>query len=1209
MKNKNLKILFVVLLILFCTLIPTACGKKKKNDKPSTPSCNHSETKYEYNSEGHWLVCASCGERISPEKIEDHTFDSNNGTKCGYCGYERTYSLETMGTELRLVLNTNVTGDFVLPEKDENGTDITCLEFYYGEDGCFHNLTSLTIPESIMKIEFSSEYSSDDESNDYFPALTTLKILSSNAYGVDENFFKHFKNLKTIYAPTAYVDIESENELNITTKGGTIITNGTVNLTNNDSDDQIVEISNIQAKVINLDESFKYVSLRYAEAEVINAKGAIEIDGVSSITKEVNAPELEFLSPYAFYDCQNLTTLVAPKLKYIGENAFQNSGIMEIVIESDEAVVICENVFDTLSVTAKSLLVSDVTIGKSLTLNLDQLILEGDNYTLNYGFYFDTNVTVNYNVVNENATSTKVYEASDSSELSSINLNIGSKVKTLTPFAIDDVKINDIKFAANGVLETISEYALAHLQVETVTLPNTVTTIGDRAFYNSDVLGEVICTGSVSLPYAAIEGCPRFKFEIEGYLKYFGTTVIGLADNSKRDFVVREGTTAISEGVFDGYEYLETIVLPSTLTTIDDHLFDGCKNLKSVTLSDKLTSIGASAFNKTAITSIVIPNTVTSIGASAFSGCYSLGSVTLPETLTTINDGTFYYCENLTTINLPKTLTSIGASAFGYCKKLGTIELPDKLITIGNGAFSNCEAVTSIVIPNTVTSIGIGAFSGCSNLESVTLPEALTTINSNMFKSCFGLKSIVLPEKLTTIEEEAFRSSGLESITLPETLTSIGKLAFAGTDIKTISIPSKVTTISSYLFDSCMSLTSITLPETLTTIGNHAFSGCYRLASINLPETLTTIGAYAFEDCYVITTINMPNSVTTLGEYAFNRCYKLTKVTISSQIEILGAYALSDCDELVEVVISEGLKIIKTNAFYRCEKLASITLPKSVKIVEDDAFTGCSTLETIESDIILPENVTDSGLYKGEVFNGLYYKGTKVVGIQDQDMTSVVFINETTGIASGIFKNNTTIKAVYIPSDLKLENETFTGCSTDARFYFEGSFQGGKGIMIDQAVMVDGIDKNLFVYSVASNAVTVVGYLGKAQEITIPSTYNKQDVTIIGEKAFANNSTIKNVIIGEKIVDIKGGAFMNCINLVRVNISSQLRMLNNLVFSGCKNLSMVNIEGDAFEIHSLNYDPTVGETPIATVVANDINLVAYLTSTYANYLWIRNLNK
>ena len=87
-------------------------------------------------------------------------------------------------------------------------------------------------------------------------------------------------------------------------------------------------------------------------------------------------------------------------------------------------------------------------------------------------------------------------------------------------------------------------------------------------------------------------------------------------------------------------------------------------------------------------------------------------------------------------------LTSIGNNAFYYCTGLTSVEIPNSVTSIGNNAFYNCTSLTSVELPNSVTSIGGSAFSYCTGLTSVEIPNSVTSIGTNPFVSCSGLEQI-----------------------------------------------------------------------------------------------------------------------------------------------------------------------------------------------------------------------------------------------------------------------------------------------------------------------------------------------------------------------------------------------------------------------------------------------------------------------------------
>lgn len=83
------------------------------------------------------------------------------------------------------------------------------------------------------------------------------------------------------------------------------------------------------------------------------------------------------------------------------------------------------------------------------------------------------------------------------------------------------------------------------------------------------------------------------------------------------------------------------------------------------------------------------------------------------EGVTGIGECAFYGCGKLESVSLPSSLTEIRYSAFEYCSRLTSLVLPAKLEAIGSRAFANCYGVESVFIPKSVTSIGRYAFDGC----------------------------------------------------------------------------------------------------------------------------------------------------------------------------------------------------------------------------------------------------------------------------------------------------------------------------------------------------------------------------------------------------------------------------------------------------------------------------------------------------------------
>ena len=356
--------------------------------------------------------------------------------------------------------------------------------------------------------------------------------------------------------------------------------------------------------------------------------------------------------------------------------------------------------------------------------------------------------------------------------------------------------------------------------LQSITIPNSVTSIGDDAFSLCISLQSITIPNSVTkIGDGAFYGCNICFFICNS--TYFQNDDVCLFNKDK---------TAIVSRIKDCINY----IIPNSVTSIGDYAFYNCKSLQSIT----------------------IPNSVTSIGNDAFSGCESLQSITIPNSVTSIGDKAFRWCNSLQSVTIPNSVTSIGDNAFNWCKSLQSVTIPNSVTSIGDKAFSGCDSLRSITIPNSVTSIGDHAFNSCYSLQSVTIPNSVTKIGNGAFCLCKSLQSITIPNSVTSI--------------------GIGDVAFYGCEsLQSITIPNSVTSIGNRAFDFCVSLQSITIPNSVTSIGDKAFYLCKSLQSITIPNSVTSIGDGAFSGCKSLQSVTIPNSVTKIGYCAFYGCTHL----------------------------------------------------------------------------------------------------------------------------------------------------------------------------------------------------------------------------------------------------------------------------------------------------------------------------------------------
>ncbi len=187
---------------------------------------------------------------------------------------------------------------------------------------------------------------------------------------------------------------------------------------------------------------------------------------------------------------------------------------------------------------------------------------------------------------------------------------------------------------------------------------------------------------------------------------------------------------------------------------------------------------------------------------------------------------------------------------------LSIIRLPENLVTIGTGAFRSAVGLSSIVLPNKVSSIGAEAFYNCTALDSVNFGSSLVTIGQSAFSNCI-MVSLNLPNTLQTIGASAFSESPrLSSVVFPRSVTYIGPQAFYGCPkLKKVVLPSALKTLEKNVFGTCWNLSDVFIPESVTTIRESAFGNCSSLTSITIPSKVTILESGAFEFCLKLTSI------------------------------------------------------------------------------------------------------------------------------------------------------------------------------------------------------------------------------------------------------------------------------------------------------------------------------------------------------------------
>ncbi len=746
----------------------------------------------------------------------------------------------------------------------------------------------------------------------------------------------------------------------------------------------------------------------------ITSIGEYAFYGCSSL-KSVNIPEsVTNIGRRAFFGCSSLENINVDtnNKNYISENGILfNKGKTKIVKypegKEEKGYIIPNGVTDIEErafVGCNNLIGIEIpesvtSIGESAfsgCSSLESIIIPEGVTSIGYEAFYGCSSLKSIDIP-EGVTNIGDYVFDGCSSLESINVNVNNK----NYISEDGILFNKEK-------TEIIQYPSAKSDIEEYTIPSTVTSIRDYAFYDcNNLINIIIPEGITDIGRYAFVGCENLK----SVTIPSSVTSIGYPA-----FPIGTGLIMFVNGDTEGHRYAEeneqAYILESEAIEISTNY-----EIKQ----EEMWDISANGDGSVIANWNLTNNTLTISGVGNMKDWNNF-------TETEIDYHNTQYTNLINTVVVEVGVTNIGSYAFYKCKNLKNINISNDVIDIGINAFDGCSTLESIILPERVTAIQFGLFSGCSSLTSITIPEMVESVESYAFHDCGNLTSIgvdinnknyisengilfnkrktkivkypegkeekeyVIPNGVTDIEKHAFSGcNNLISIEIPDSITSIGYSAFDGcSSLESIEIPYGVTSIQNSTFWGCSSLTNVTIPNGVTSIGWQVFTGCSSLTSINIPESVTDIEITAFWECDNLESLNVdtnnqnylsengvlfnkektklirylkgkkekeytvPNTVTSIGEYAFYECNNLINVKLPDGITTIESFAFRACNSLQSINIPTAITNISDYMIYECTSLISIEIPDNVTSIGEKAFYGCSSLQSIT----IPREVT-----------------------------------------------------------------------------------------------------------------------------------------------------------------------------------------------------------------------------------------------------------
>lgn len=620
--------------------------------------------------------------------------------------------------------------------------------------------------------------------------------------------------------------------------------------------------------------------------------------------------------------------------------------------------------------------------------------------------------------------------------------------------------------------------------LDSVTIPPSVETIGDDAFYSAN--------------YLTIKGYSYTA--AEDYAKDNYITFVSLGEAEFEILASGKLTDSISWRV-DSRRVLTVSgsgSAPDFAAKEDVPWYEYCDVIQTIVLDGEIENIGAYYFFAfTRLEEVTLPASVSKVGDYAFYSNSSLKTVNVKGTLTHIGDYAFYSNKAIAQFPFNEGLVEIGSYSF-YDTMLSSVTTPSTLKSIGSYAFYKCTYLTSVTLTDNITYMGDAAFSN-TRITSLTIPKGVTVINASLAASS-DITTLILHNDITEIGNSAFSGTSVKEVILPEKLTKIGTSAFRDTNIKHIDIPEGVTELGEDAFYSCDYLTEATIPSTVKTVAPHLFELCHNLEKIAFKPGVETIGERSFRNCTALTSVILPETVTTLGTEVFIGCSGLKEVKLSTAITEIPRGCFDGCSAITTITLHEGLTKIGLNAFDEAFDNVDITIPSTVKEIESDAFRSARILklifeggnvslgyEAFASCKVTAIEFNDANITFG--YNSFYNCGsltelyipetmTKSIGTAAfswcKKLEKVVIASEKIQVYDEAFKNCTALKEVEFAHGIKnIAKDTFAGCTALEKVTIPYSVQSIKPTAFNtgsQNTVIYG-----YTYSIAENYVKVYG--------------------------------------------------------------------------------------------------------------------------------------
>ena len=833
------------------------------------------------------------------------------------------------------------------------------------------SVKSITLPDTVKSIG----------TNSFSGAVNLTSISALGATSIDANAFS-----RTTSITNGGIKLKWSNNVNATKAIGWGTTTDKLSIANLPTQPSAPPI--IDSKFVNELVSYKIntdplgawdgslVGADFVGATSVAANAFVNNDKVTSIT----LPDtVKSIGANAFSGTVNLTTISAVGVTSIGSNAFLGAKLLR-EINLIAATDIGSGAFSETN---------SISVG-GIKLTYSQNIKEGN--IANWG---------NHPIDKYLITNTPNLPVSTSIDANFIEKLIEYKNSLLPTGTIwNGILVeSDFPSATNVAVDTFQ----GNDKVSSITLPDTVKSIGANAFSGAINLTSISALGVTSIGANAFSGMTKMS---NGGIKLtyiidtinatladtWGTTANKLFITSIPDKPLIPTNKIITKTFVDE-------LVTYKINTDPSGIWNG---ILVATDFDDATSVDADAFKDNGkVISIALPNTVTSIGANAFSGAINLTSISALG-VTNIDANAFSGMTKMSNggikLTYSENIKPANAADWGVSDhdKLSIVDAPIKPEVPANGiitpefvneliTYKNSVLATGVIWDGVLfasdfvgaTSIAANAFQDKTTITSITLPNTVLSIGANAFLGTDGINGIGNNKiNLKFSDDIKLGNAGLWGITdinkllitdspnkpeVPRTITIefvneliTYKNSILGTGVIWDGILvatdfTGATSVAAGAFQNITEITSITLPNTILSIGDNAFDGTTGIDGIGNNKINLTYSTDIKE-------INAPTWGTTADKLSITGSPTTPEIPLIITTDFINQLINYKKSMIPTGVIWDGILVandftsatsVADGAFQNITEITSITLPGTVLRIGADAFLGTDGINGI----------------------------------------------------------------------------------------------------------------------------------------------------------------------------------------------------------------------------------------------------------------------